>query len=473
MWMVGASCGSLANRGSILDRVIDWMAGAMNGAAGDRAFERDHASVILGAEPRALRARVARGAVRWPALGPCIRWTWGLCASFLFAVSLAQAQSLDNGTGPSPIPFISGSGVGDLGVGRPRFEADGFVDALMFERGSAEPLDVPLGYQGGVWPGAGEVESETMARSSGSSGDAELERRFQSEQFSSEQLEALGQVFETGYLNGEINLREAALWYERATDAGRAEAAVRLGWLWLQAATESAETVDRRDSQIEGQASRDVEGQDPVVEATRRAEYWFARAARLDHAPGKTALASLWIIETLSARPSGFPDDTATMLQHEGSASSGGRSAIDGTNRVETVLRLLREAVEAGDANAAVLLARLRLEGLAGVPADPVAGAAAAEAGAQLGVPLLQGWLAQLHVEGLGVSRDPVRAYAWAMLAAAEGDTLGLALRSQLAETLSATERREAIEMASGWLMHAASQGRLPLGLRDSMPMAR
>lgn len=343
--------------------------------------------------------------------------------------------------------------------------------------GGAVASEVSPGWAPTGAPAVDRTSAWSVAEPSATSRHPELEQRFVDGRIEPVQLEALGRLNETGYLSGEVDLWEAALWYERAVEAGVASAAVRLGWLWLQAAEGdvAARPVPG------GQTAPLDRGSRPAVQridAERRAEAWFARAAELGVPAGKTALASLWVIQTLDARADmlgGVADDDGPALDGGAHArrddrpdTSNAAGAAGRVRSMDDALRLLGEAVDAGDADAAVLLARVHLEGLAGQPVDVVRGAAAAEAGARLGNVLLQGWTARLYAEGVGVPQDLVRAYAWALLAAAEGDALGRQLRQWLSAELDERARREALDMASGWVLHVATTERLPQGLRDA-----
>lgn len=209
----------------------------------------------------------------------------------------------------------------------------------------------------------------------------------------------LGWMYEEGHGVG-VDGEMAAYWYTRAARAGAHDFAVKLGWMYLSG--------------------------DAVARDRERAEYWFEQAVAADHAPARTAWASVLI----------------------GDAQGGLH-----TERVPQAHDLLVAALEQGHMVASYFLARLYIEGIGGHPTDARRAAHYTRIGAEHGDARMQGWLAQMHLAGDGVEHDPVEAAKWANLAAAGGDPAGDRLRVALETELDPEQLHHARQRAVDWAL--------------------
>lgn len=209
----------------------------------------------------------------------------------------------------------------------------------------------------------------------------------------------LGWLYEQGH-GVDTNHVTAARWYAEVADAGVHDYAVKLGWMYMGS---SSLTPDRE-----------------------KAEYWFGQAIAGDHLAANIALASVLIADAL-----------------------GGKSV----ERVFEARSLLEVALDGGERLAAFFLARLYVEGVGGHPIEDDLGARYTRMSAEDGHSQMQGWLAQMHLQGRGVPTDRLEAAFWAALAAAGDDPLGRRLHATLSETLSAEEQKTVLERTFRWAL--------------------
>lgn len=207
----------------------------------------------------------------------------------------------------------------------------------------------------------------------------------------------LGRIHEEG-LGVEPSESLAVTWYSRAVAAGADHLALKLGWLHL----------------LGGEPVRDRE----------RAEAWFQQAIDNGDLDAHVALASVLIAEVRQGGPSG---------------------------RLDEALSLLNRAQEGSHPVANFFLAGLYLEGVGEIAPDYELARHYAEIGADQGHPQMQGWLATIYHEGLGVEADPVTAAMWAILAAVAGDPEGQQLRDSLEAELSDQDMALALQRARDW----------------------
>jgi len=207
----------------------------------------------------------------------------------------------------------------------------------------------------------------------------------------------LGRIYEEG-LGVERSESLAVSWYSRAAYAGADHLALKLGWLHL----------------LGGEAVRDRE----------RAEAWFQHAIGNGDLDAHVALASVLIAEV----------------------RQGGSS-----ERLGEAVTLLSRAQEGGHPVANFFLAGLYLEGVGEIATDYELARYYAQLGADQGYPQMQGWLAAIYHEGLGIEADPVTAAMWAILAAVAGDPEGQQLRDSLEAELSEQELALALQRAREW----------------------
>ena len=189
----------------------------------------------------------------------------------------------------------------------------------------------------------------------------------------------------------------AASWYSRAVEAGAEHLALKLGWLYLSSST------------IRDQA---------------RAEQWFRYGIDQGDLSAHVALASLLIADAL-----------------------GGKDV----ERVHQAREWLLTAHAGGQPVAKFFLTRLYLEGIGGHPLDYAKAYHYASLGADEGHPQMQGWLAQIYMDGLGRDSDAIAAAKWAMLAAIGGDPLGSGIYAKLELALSEAQLAEARQQAIAW----------------------
>jgi len=216
----------------------------------------------------------------------------------------------------------------------------------------------------------------------------------------------IGWLYEHGH-GVEADHETAAHWYTQVAEAGVHDYAVKLGWMYM--------------------------GSSSLTPNREKAEYWFGRAIAADYLAANIALASVLIADAL-----------------------GGKAE----DRVFEARSLLEVALEGGERLAALFLARLYVEGVGGHPIENELGAKYTRMSAEDGHAQMQGWLAQMHLQGRGVPADRLEAAFWAALAAAGDDPLGRRLHAELSESLSAEERRTVLERTFRWaLEHQPTHG--------------
>ncbi|MCG5514627.1 MULTISPECIES: tetratricopeptide repeat protein [unclassified Ectothiorhodospira] len=231
------------------------------------------------------------------------------------------------------------------------------------------------------------------------------------------------------------NYPQAHLWFEQAANQGSPQAAAYLGWLYehghgvepdpslaIAWYAQAVETGAHRYTLHLGWMHLNGE----LIPVDRVAsEAWFRRGIKADYAPARVALASVWIA-----------DATGGLEPHR-------------TLEAET---LLHEAHEQGEPNAVYFLARLYLEGIGDVEADPDQAFHFTHQGAQAGHPTLQAWLSELYLQGRGVEASRVKAAKWASLSAAAGDPVGTQMLQLLQHELDAEVLEAGREQALAWL---------------------
>lgn len=133
-------------------------------------------------------------------------------------------------------------------------------------------------------------------------------------------------------------------------------------------------------------------------------------------------------------------------------AESGRALAIDAWEAVrkgdyQAAERVWRPRAEKGEIEAQVFLGHMEsMRGRDGKAAEWYALAAAK------GDAAAQALLANLYLEGRGVPRDPVIAYAWYDLAAANGHRNAAKARDQVAKLMSQDDVRKAVDLAQSWI---------------------
>jgi TPR repeat protein len=215
-------------------------------------------------------------------------------------------------------------------------------------------------------------------------------------------VEAMGEVgwlYEQG-LGVEPDSDRALTFYEQAYEAGENDYGIRIGWMYIQGF-----------------------GLDPD---RALGEAWFRRVIEdRDDSQARLALASVLIADAVSnVQPDPAPE----------------------------VIELLTKALEDDLPVAAHYLARLHMEGLGTVPANPERAVHFTRIGADAGNPQMQGWMAMLHLRGEGVPQDLIEAHTWASLSAAGGDPAGEQIRRELASQLDRDDLMEARRRALDWL---------------------
>jgi uncharacterized protein len=210
---------------------------------------------------------------------------------------------------------------------------------------------------------------------------------------------AVGWLYEQG-LGVEPDATAALEYYNNAYEAGENEYGLRIGWMYIQGV-----------------------GMEPDRAA---GEEWFRRVIdERDDSAGRLALASLMVT------------DAMTNLRPER-----GSQARD----------LLVQALDDGVTEAAFYLARMYMEGVGDLPADPNAAVHYTRIGAEAGLPQMQAWLAMLHARGELVPMDLIEAHKWATLAASGGHQTGEQLRHEIAMRLSEADLTEARRRALQWI---------------------
>lgn len=215
----------------------------------------------------------------------------------------------------------------------------------------------------------------------------------------------LGWMYEHGH-GVEVDHEQAARHYAALADAGVHEFSLKLGWMYL--------------------------GRSELTPDRVRAEYWFQHGIAGGHLPANIALASVLIADAV------------------------GGLAVE---RVDEARSLLEPALEGGQALAAFFLARLYVEGIGGHPRDPDLAADYTRISAEEGHPQMQGWLAQMYLDGAGVPVDMREAAFWAALAASGGDQTGARIHQTLSESLSDEERQAVLERTVRWALERQAPG--------------
>ncbi len=214
-----------------------------------------------------------------------------------------------------------------------------------------------------------------------------------------EAMGAVGWLYEQG-LGVEPDSERAVAFYEDAYETGENDYGIRIGWMYIQGF-----------------------GLDPD---RAQGEAWFRRVIEeRDDNQARLALASVLIADAVkNVQPDPAPE----------------------------VIELLTKALEDDLPVAAYYLARLYMDGLGTVAANPERAVHFTKIGAEAGHPEMQGWMAMLHGRGEGVSQDLIEAHKWASLSAAGGDPVGEQIRRELASQLDPDDLKEARRRALDWL---------------------
>jgi len=214
-----------------------------------------------------------------------------------------------------------------------------------------------------------------------------------------EAMGAVGWLYEQG-LGVDPDSDRALAFYEDAYEAGENDYGIRIGWMYIQGF-----------------------GLDPD---RAQGEAWFRRVIEeRDDSQARLALTSVLIADAVkNVQPDPTPE----------------------------VIELLTKALEDDMPVAAYYLARLYMDGLGTVPADPERAVHFTKIGAEAGHPEMQGWMAMLHGRGEVVPQDLIEAHKWASLSAAGGDLVGEQIRRELASQLDRESLMEARRRALDWL---------------------
>jgi TPR repeat protein len=214
-----------------------------------------------------------------------------------------------------------------------------------------------------------------------------------------EAMGAVGWLYEQG-LGVEPDSDRALAFYEDAYEAGENDYGIRIGWMYIQGF-----------------------GLDPD---RAQGEAWFRRVIEeRDDSQARLALTSVLIADAVqNVQPDPTPE----------------------------VIELLTQVLEDDVPVAAYYLARLYMDGLGTVPADPERAVHFTKIGAEAGHPQMQGWMAMLHGRGEVVPQDLIEAHKWASLSAAGGDPVGEQIRRELASQLDRESLMEARRRALDWL---------------------
>lgn len=140
-----------------------------------------------------------------------------------------------------------------------------------------------------------------------------------------------------------------------------------------------------------------------------------------------------------------FPSANPTLAGGADAAFAEGLRAYDAGDYTDAVKRW-RPLAERGDAEAEAALAGLYVQGL-GVPRDAAEAVHWYRRAAERGHGVAQMNLGDMLARGRGVKRDPVRAYFWLELAARQGKSWAVRRRDELANTMTASARAQALKL--------------------------
>lgn len=210
---------------------------------------------------------------------------------------------------------------------------------------------------------------------------------------------------------------QAEAWYQQAVELGYAPAMINLAYLAGQRGDQPAAMQLYLRAAEQGEliaqlavAERYLDGIGTAPDPARSA-HWYQLAADQGDPAAQFSLANLYATGT------GVPRDYARAAE------------------------LFRSAAEQGEVAAHCNLGRLFAEGGPGLARDEAMALECFRAGAFQGEPVAQYNLAQSYRLGLGVLADPVKAYSWYRLAAAQNHAAAASALVGLQETLSATEQ--------------------------------
>ena len=144
-------------------------------------------------------------------------------------------------------------------------------------------------------------------------------------------------------------------------------------------------------------------------------------------------LVSAWLV----ASPAASGDLADGLQAYDGGDYAGARKAW-------------KRAAAAGNPLAMTSLANLHMQGL-GVPRDPARAAAWYRRAAELGDPVGQLNIGDLLSRGIGVVQDRVEGYMWLGLAAAQGRKWAADRQKALAASMSASEISAAEDRLRTW----------------------
>ncbi|MEE8516123.1 MAG: tetratricopeptide repeat protein [Alphaproteobacteria bacterium] len=140
-----------------------------------------------------------------------------------------------------------------------------------------------------------------------------------------------------------------------------------------------------------------------------------------------------------------FPSANPTLAAGADAAFAEGLRAYDAGDYTGAFNRW-RPLAESGDAEAETALAELYFQGL-GVRRDAAEAARWYRRAAERGHGVAQMNLGDMLARGQGIKRDPVRAYFWLELAARQGKAWAARRRDELANTMTASARAQALKL--------------------------
>ncbi len=194
------------------------------------------------------------------------------------------------------------------------------------------------------------------------------------------------------------NFGQAMSWYERAAEAGNAEAQFYLGVMY----------------------ETGVRGSDMAIAAK-----WYRKAAEQGHVEAQTRLGILYY------QGRGVPADLAEAARWYAKAAEGG------SPRAQYNLALMYERGQ-------------------GVPANAAMAASLYDKASDGGIAQARLNLGSLYARGDGVKRDPQRALMWLTMATASGLKVSDAVRQELLDELTPAQEAEAKRLADERLAKSA-----------------
>lgn len=307
----------------------------------------------------------------------------------------------------------------------------------------------------------------------------------------------LGKILETG--DGvPTDLSAAIYWYLKSAEGNDPKAQLKLAGFYFQGVGVAKDPIksfvlySQASNQGEAEASLPLgylyDNGIGTAQDKQKALYWYQRAAQQDNPeawralglaylqtgdPNQASLAQLWLEKAnndrdqvnlkktlaVKSEPENASTSTSTLPSPEGKdpkllfqlgrAMLNGNAILDVSENPTEGLQYMEQSAKEGLAVAALYLGRIYMTGEEpNVPVNYGKALNWLDSPARKGHSEAQYYLGQMFYQGLGVSKNKIKAYAWLNLAAAQGNDHAGLIRNQLAIELSPNELEQAQKLS-------------------------